>query len=196
MCAWPVISNLGLAAWRRSVVARCPCGFRRVLDNEAPFAASLVVGAVDRRQRASQRLGRSCGVRRFLSKVHPRSLSDLLSRMRCRAKKAMDARRAAPQVSGILASRATPQTRFLAATRRDVAFWTDFGVARPRPTPGRAWGARHGLSPTAPPWHARKQVRQAPRVLGTGPKFRWQCGGSCKPTFLLTQGREPCSASN
>src|SRR6185295_10529457 len=37
--------------------------------------------------------------------------------------KAMNARREAQRISGISASRATKQTRFLGATRRDEALW-------------------------------------------------------------------------
>src|SRR4249920_199961 len=46
----------------------------------------------------------------------------------------MDARREVQRISSICASRATTQTRFLAATRRDGAVWSHFCVARPRRT--------------------------------------------------------------
>ena len=56
--------------------------------------------------------------------------------------------RGAQRISGIFASLATKQTRFLAATRRDGAIWAHFCVARPRHTPGMPSGARLDLRPT------------------------------------------------
>ena len=60
----------------------------------------------------------------------------------------MDARREAQRISRIFASRATTQTRFLAATRRDGAIWAHFCVARPRHTLGMPSGSRLELRPT------------------------------------------------
>src|SRR4030095_2420130 len=48
--------------------------------------------------------------------------------------KGMDARREAQRISSIRASRATTQTRFLAATRRDGPLSAHFCVTRPRRT--------------------------------------------------------------
>src|SRR4051794_32237196 len=60
----------------------------------------------------------------------------------------MDARREAQRISGIYASFATTQTRFLAATRRDGACWAHFCVVRPRHSPAMAAGSRLELHPT------------------------------------------------
>src|SRR5512136_254747 len=59
----------------------------------------------------------------------------------------MDARREAQRISGICASLATTQTRFLAATQRDGASWAHFCVACPRHTAGIPSVARLELRP-------------------------------------------------
>src|SRR5437868_9396106 len=60
----------------------------------------------------------------------------------------MDARREAQGISAIFTSRATKQTRFLAATRWDGTIWAHFRVARPRHTPGIPSGSCLELRPT------------------------------------------------
>src|SRR5258705_13511095 len=79
--------------------------------------------------------------------------------------KAMAARREAQRISRIYASRATKQTRFLAATQRDGALWAHFCVTRPYHTLGMLSGSRLELRPNRIPSHARNQVRQAPSVI-------------------------------
>src|SRR6185436_13799387 len=70
--------------------------------------------------------------------------------------KSMDARREAQRISGISASRATKQTRFLGATLRDGAPWPHFSVARPRHTLGMPSGSRLELRPTR-----RRRMRES-----------------------------------
>jgi hypothetical protein len=59
----------------------------------------------------------------------------------------MDARREVQRISRIFASRATKQTRFLAATRRDGALWAHFCVARPHHIFDMLSGSRLELRP-------------------------------------------------
>src|SRR6185436_13401518 len=75
----------------------------------------------------------------------------------------MDARREAQRISGIFASRATTQTRFLAATRRDGASWAHFCVTRPRHTPGMPSGSCLELRPTR---RRRMRESKSDRLLG------------------------------
>src|ERR1700675_4967355 len=59
----------------------------------------------------------------------------------------MDARREVQRISRICASRATTQTRFLAATRRDGALWAHFCVTHPHRTSRTPSGSRLELRP-------------------------------------------------
>src|SRR4030095_11851660 len=65
--------------------------------------------------------------------------------------KAMAARREAQRISRIFASRATKQTRFLAATRRDGALWAHFCVTRPHHIGDMLSGSRLELRPNRLP---------------------------------------------
>src|SRR6266496_1858106 len=76
----------------------------------------------------------------------------------------MDARREVQRISGISASRATTQTRFLAATRRDGSIWAHFYVARLRHTLGMPSSSRLELCPNR---LRRMRDGKPNRLLGT-----------------------------
>src|SRR6185295_1257251 len=100
----------------------------------------------------------------------------------------MDARREAQRISGIFASFATKQTRFLAATRRDGASWAHFGVVRPRHIPDMAAGSRLELRPTR---CRRISENKSDRLPGEPVGIRMTANSTCyrrKPTHPVVGG--------